>query len=488
MDRNIKTKGALVMFDISILDNMLLNSDSYKYSHWNLYPNNATHASSYIEARGPIGEETVFFGPQMFIKRYLLRRITHDDVDVAKSIIVPHGLPFNEDGFRRIVVGHDGRWPVKIKAVKEGTRVKTGNVLSTVESTDPRLLWVESFLETAYVRAVWYPTTVASNSYACKKILRKYLEETSDLTGDDFAMKLSFMLHDFGARGVSSKESAEIGGLAHLINFRGTDTIGALLAGRVFYNEPMAGHSVSANEHSTVTSWGKDRELDFYRHQLATIGKPGAIFSSVIDSYDAGNAIGNLWYSLKDDLIASGAKLVFRPDSGEPTETLPRLLNIAGAKYGFTVNSKGYKVLPAYIGFLQGDGISRKTLAGICAAIMAAGWSLENLVFGMGGGLLQHCNRDDYRFAMKMSAMFMSQPGWHDMVAEEGSWIDVYKDPIDDPGKRSKRGRLGLYYDAEGNDVTGPAGQAGDRLETIYDGDLTRDQSFSEVRELAARE
>ena len=36
---------------------------------------------------------------------------------------------------------------------------------------------------------------------------------------------LPFKLHDFGARGVSSLESAMLGGMAHLVNFRGTDTL-----------------------------------------------------------------------------------------------------------------------------------------------------------------------------------------------------------------------------------------------------------------------
>ena len=69
----------------------------------------------------------------------------------------------------------------------------------------------------------------------------------------------------------------------------------------------------------------------------------------------------------------------------------------------------------------------------IVEAIIGSGWSLDNIVFGSGGGLLQDCNRDTLRFAMKCSA-----------VCVDGQWRDVYKRPASDPAKNSKRGKLKL--------------------------------------------
>ena len=63
----------------------------------------------------------------------------------------------------------------------------------------------------------------------------------------------------------------------------------------------------------------------------------------------------------------------------------------------------------------------------------ARGLSAENVAFGMGGELLQNVNRDTLKFAMKASAIEIG-----------GHWSDVYKDPVTDAGKRSKRGRLAL--------------------------------------------
>lgn len=473
------------MFDLSLLNNPILNIDSYKLGHNLLYPRDATTLYSYIESRGGMGDVTVFLGPQMFIKRYLMERISHDHVDEAKDRVIRHGLPFNEDGWRHIVNVHAGRLPLRIKAVKEGSVIPKHNVLSTVENTDPRIPWLDTYIETAYLRACWYPTGVATTSYHAKKILRHYLEKSSDLTGEALEAKLAFMLHDFGARGVSSKESAELGGVGHLLNFQGTDTFGAILAAEVFYHEPMAGFSIPASEHSNVTSWGREHELDFYRNQLHEFGKPGAIFASVIDSYDADTAIRDMWGgALKDELIASGAKVVLRPDSGTPTIVNPRLLNVAGSVFHYTRNSKGYKVLPPYVGMIQGDKNSLESLPGLCEAILASGWSLENMAFGMGGGLLQQQMRDDHQFAMKASAIFRCGGPWQDHVSESGKWLDVYKEPKDDPGKLSKRGRLGLYQ-VNGKYETGPIGRGNDLLEIVYEnGKLLRDQTFAEMRAL----
>ena len=102
------------------------------------------------------------------------------------------------------------------------------------------------------MRAICYPTTVATKSYNCKKLIQKYLTET----GDD---AVDFKLHDFGPRGVSSEESAGIGGAAHLINFMGTDTAIGILAANEYYDADLTttAFSIPASEHSIPTSFGR---------------------------------------------------------------------------------------------------------------------------------------------------------------------------------------------------------------------------------------
>ena len=139
-------------------------------------------------------------------------------------------------------------------------------------------------------------------------------------TGCEINFFLTFKLHDFGFRGVSSVESAATGGAGHLVNFRsvlrasdrtqtlhgsvaachlsrachslalttgcflhwfllllafvrphrldysGTDTMAGYLCAAQYYGEEMAGWSIPAAEHSTITSWGKEGTCQDYTH------------------------------------------------------------------------------------------------------------------------------------------------------------------------------------------------------------------------------
>ncbi|HET7358780.1 MAG TPA: nicotinate phosphoribosyltransferase, partial [Rhodanobacteraceae bacterium] len=302
------------------LDNLLLNTDSYKASHWLQYPPGTEATFLYLESRGGRHDRTLFFGLQAILKRYLSRPITGADIDAARAVLGAHGEPFNEAGWRHILEHHGGTMPVRIRAVPEGAVVPTHQALMTVESTDPRAFWLPSYLETLLLR-VWYPITVATLSWYVRQTIRQFLERTSD----DVDGQLPFKLHDFGSRGVSSLESAAIGGAAHLVNFQGTDTLAALGLAREYYHEPMAALSIPAAEHSTITAWGREREVDAYRNMLHHFAKPGALVSVVSDSYDIYHAIGELWgKALRREVIASGAIVVIRPDSGEPVDVVHR--------------------------------------------------------------------------------------------------------------------------------------------------------------------
>ena len=409
--------------------NLILNSDSYKASHYLQYPPDTTRVSSYIESRGGEYPETLFFGLQMFLKQYLTKTVTRTDIDEAEAVLSAHGLPFNRAGWEHILKQHSGRLPLEIEAVPEGSVLPTHNVLVQVVNTDPACHWLTSYIETALLRAVWYPTTVATRSWHCKQIIRRYLEKTAD-----GLESLPVRLHDFGARGVSSEESAAIGGAAHLVNFMCSDTLSGLMAARRYYGAAMPAFSIPAAEHSTMTAWGREREAEAYANMLSRFGGPGKILAVVSDSYDLWHAIDNIWGDrLKHEVETHGGTLVVRPDSGDPATVVGEALSRISAKFGYRLNKRGFRVLPDCIRLIQGDGVSPETIAAILNRVWELGYSAENVTFGMGGELLQKVNRDTLKFAMKASA-----------VEIEGRWHDVYKDPVTDPGKRSKRGRLAL--------------------------------------------
>jgi len=432
---------------------ILTATDSYKASHYAQYPDGTTRVSSYIEARGGRFPAARFFGLQAIIKSLLLAPVTGAEIDAAEQLFSGHGLPFNRAGWEHIVREHGGRLPLEIAAVPEGMDIPVGNVLLQVVNTDPVVPWLTSYVETALMQ-IWYPTTVATLSAAARAIIFAALEQSSD----DPHGQIGFRLHDFGARGSTSMASAALGGLAHLVNFLGTDTVPALLAGAAWYHEPMAGFSIPAMEHSTVTSWGRRGEVRAFGTMIERFGGAGKTLAMVVDSYDIDEAVNTIvGVDLKDAILNSGSTVVIRPDSGDPRIVVPRLLRSLERNFGSERNRRGYRVLNPAVRVIQGDGMDLDAIDDLYRTVIADGWSAENVSVGMGGGLLQKLDRDTMRFAMKASA-----------IEIDGTWTDVYKDPKTDPGKRSKRGRLALVNnDTAWNDFAMKTG-----IETIGEADL----------------
>lgn len=420
--------------------NILLNTDSYKASHWLQYPPNTEYVFCYVESRGGKYDQTVFFGLQMFIQQYLTKPITQEMIDEAEMFWPQHGEPFNREGWQYILDELGGYLPLEIKSVAEGSVVPVSNALATIVNTDPKCFWLPSHVEPAVLRGIWYPTTVATNSWTTRRVITKYMKQTSDLEGDELEATIDFMLHDFGSRGVSSLESACIGGAAHLINFQGSDNVPGIVFANKHYTHEMAGKSVPASEHSSITTWLKKGELDAYRNMIKQYGGKFPVFSVVSDSYDIFNAVDNLWgKELKDEVIKCGSMLVIRPDSGDPATVVAKILLLLETAFGFTYNSKRYKVIN-HVKVLQGDGITTESIEDILSKLVGYRFSAENVLFGQGGALLQQLDRDTCKWAYKACAAYI-----------DGEWVDVFKDPVTDTIKRSKRGRLMLYKSTDGN-------------------------------------
>lgn len=461
------------------MQNLILNTDSYKASHFLQYPPNTSYVSSYIEPRGGDFDEIVTFGLQAFIKSYLLKPITKADIDEAEEVFAAHGVPFNRAGWDHILNKHGGYLPLSIEALPEGTVVKAGTAQVQVVNTDPTVPWLTSYIETALLRAVWYPSTVATLSRRAKRFIKNALE----ITADNPEAELPFKLHDFGARGATSAEAAGLGGMAHLVNFMGTDTVEGLMFARRFYGAPMAGFSIPAAEHSTITSWMRSGEVDAYRNMLTQF--PTGLVAVVSDSYDVWNAASNIWGDKLKPLVAGReGTLVVRPDSGNPIHTPIEVIERLGAKFGFETNSKGYRVLPSYVRVIQGDGMNINSIRDLLQGLETRGLSASNIAMGMGGGLLQKVDRDTCKYAMKASAAMV-----------DNAWRDVYKDPVTDQGKVSKKGVLAVVHDADIDALRtirkddlfkylDP--RCNKMVEVFRDGKLLVDTNFDEVRERAA--
>jgi nicotinamide phosphoribosyltransferase len=447
-------------------------TDSYKFGHHQQYPPDTQAVYSYWEARqGAAFPETVFFGLQYFIKEYLEGVVvTRDDIEFGAELSKAHfGTAdiFNGGMWTHIVDEHGGRLPIRIKAVPEGMVVPVSNVMMTIENTCVDCAPLTNHLETLLCQ-LWASCTVATLSREVKKMMLEFVKATADNE-----QCLDFMLHDFGFRGVSSVESAGIEGAGHLLNFLGTDTVKAMEVAHEYYGAPLENlaFSVPATEHSVMTALGRDGEVEIVGRLLKQY--PTGILSIVADSYDVYNFAGHILGEVyKDEILARDGRVVCRPDSGDPVGVTLDVLDILAVQFGTTPNRKGYRVLPPQIGVLWGDGIDKDGIEKILEAMQINNWSAENIVFGMGGGLLQKINRDTQRFAFKSSAQ-----------KRDGVWHDVYKEPLEG-GKQSKRGRLKLVRENGTPFETVPCSHPGqDLLTTVFeDGRLIKEHTFEEVR------
>lgn len=496
--------------------NILFMTDSYKVSHAQQYLPNTTNVYSYFESRkGAENDETVFVGLQYILKEYLEGQvITQEKIDEAEFLYGIHfGTDiFNKAGFEYILNNHGGVLPIRIKAVPEGTPVTVSNILMSIEVLDEQCNWVmgwlSNFLETILTH-VWYPSTVATRSREIKKVIYANLVkscETPDLA-------LPFCLHDFGCRGVSSMESAGIGGMGHLVNFCGTDTVQAMVFARDYYYADLKtlAFSVPASEHSVATSAGPDGEYDYLLRMIRKY--PNGIVSIVADSYNISRFIKEYMRDAKDEIIErwkNGTsplnRVVVRPDSPRwegdtPHAQIAWILETLWDIFGGTINSKGYRVLHPAVGVIYGDGLSKNEICGIYNYVTnhnnfgntkyaylgnhvdntdqgerAKGFDCSSIVVGQGGGLLQKVNRDTQRFAFKCSAQ-----------KRDGIWYDVSKNPLDKT-KASKAGRLALikedgqYQTVRIEELNGRK----DLLETVFEnGKLVKEYTFEQVRENA---
>lgn len=462
--------------------NPILMTDSYKLAHWMQYPPKTDGVYSYFEARtGAKYNHTLFFGLQYLLQEYLAGQVFDEyDMDDAERLITAHlgdAKLFNRAGWQHILDQHNGYLPLRIKAVPEGLVVPTNNVLMTVENTDPEVPWLTNYVETLLTH-VWYPSTVATVSWHVKQDIKRYLKMTSS----EGAIP-DFMLHDFGYRGATGEEAAAIGGLAHLVNFKGTDTLAAMQLAVEHYGADYSdlAFSVPATEHSVMTAEGRDGELDVLDRLIDTY--PTGILSVVADSYNIYDFVKAVC-ARSDVIKARDGVLVVRPDSTTDRHPTPQgltewIVNELAHSFGSTVvrgdEWQDFRTLDPHVRVLWGDGIGPEGIEAILHTLKVGGWSAENMVFGMGGGLLQKVNRDTQRFAFKSSAQKLAGEPWR----------DIRKEPLD-ASKTSKGGRLQLINNGGTLQTVRDQGLPDDLLQTVFEnGEVVAPTTLAEVRERA---
>jgi len=425
-------------------------TDSYKAGHFKMYPD-AEKMVAYGEFRKGFQVQNgkhdqddtrlIFYGIRYIVETFLCKKWTQQEVDNADKFYSTHmapfytEYPFPKELFTKFITENEGYFPVKLEALKEGSVVHARVPVYQI-TAEKEYSHLCTFFETL-LTMVWYPSCVATLSRRCKDVIEKGFEATVD---EDNFFLLNSRLHDFGFRGCTSTEQSVLGGCAHLLNFDGTDTMSAAYYAQFMLNNGKpVGQSIPATEHSVMTSWKTETEA--VKNMITHFGD--GLFACVMDSYDYSEALTSVLPEAKktlDEQNKTNGFMVIRPDSGDPVEAVLEGLQKAEVAFGVELNKKGYKVLKN-CSVIQGDGINIHMLSDIIDAVIKAGYSVQSVAFGMGGGLLQKVNRDTMSFATKLS---------HIHIKGQDAGRDIMKAPKTDLGKFSLPGILQVRREANG--------------------------------------
>ncbi len=322
------------------LTNVLTHCDSYKLSHKGfmsnetekIYSNLTPRVHKYFPVPTPFfDKKAVFFGLQYFIKDYLINEWNTSFFSRPKEEVIKKFKRRTDSYLGQDSVSmehfeelHDlGYLPISIKALPEGTSVPMRVPFLTIVNTHDGFAWLTNYLETILSCEVWKPCFTATLVKAYRTLIETYAQETVGNKNH-----IPFQLHGFEFRGMSGRHDAAISGAGLLLSSCGTDTIPAIDLLEEYYNadaeKEFIAASVPASEHS-ITSLGTSigSELDFFRDSI-TKHYPTGIVSLVSDTYDFFKVVTEYATILKEDILnrkvnAIGlAKVVFRPDSGNP--------------------------------------------------------------------------------------------------------------------------------------------------------------------------
>jgi nicotinamide phosphoribosyltransferase len=421
-----------------MLKNLLLLKDFYKVGHVFQYPKGTELVFSNFTPRKslmPGVNGSVFFGLKYFIEEYLTRSgdVGAYKEQITASLGVSISFEHIEELDRYIHKHH--YLPLKIYAVDEGTFVPSGVPALVLFNLKPEFYWLPNMLETILSCTLWGPCTSATIAREYRSLFDKYCTETSDNN-----WFVDFQGHDFSFRGMYGLEAAALSGAAHLLYFKGTDTIPAITLQRDYYDkESSCGMSVPATEHSVMSAGGKEHEFGTYK-RLITEVYPNGIVSIVSDTWNLWQVIDEYLPKLKQDIVNREGKVIIRPDSGDPVEVTIKTVQKLWDIFGGLINSKGYKELDSHIGVIYGDSITLERAKQILQRLKDLGFSSTNVVFGIGSYTYQYNTRDTLGWAMKATYCEINGKGY-----------PITKDPITDNGtKKSHSGILKVIKNKSG--------------------------------------
>jgi|GEM_PF-5278108 len=397
----------------------------------------------------PADHRLISAGVAPFIALNLEQPVTADDLEQADEFFADfhaqpappyrHPYPWPREMFSKIVEQYAGRLPVVVTALPDGQTHYVCEPHLQVWTDEPGMGECVGWIESSLLPYVWTSSLVATRGRRRKeRMLEVFRRCYPGRSAAELLEMIAFKFHDFGRR---AGASTQITGIAHLLNWLGTDTCDAAYAATRYLNDgkKFGACSIVAAAHRTITPWSQ--EIDAYRRMVENYGR--GLFSVVADSYDFHHGL-ELLGSFADKVKVDGGVLIARADSGDPVDSLLVGLRVFEQAFGCIVTEGGLKVLN-HAALLQGDGVSDSMIFDrIYPAMIAAGYCPSNVAFGMGEHNHEG-NRSETEIAYKTSLVGTADSSASSLPHATAGYRAVMK-ASDSPFKRSLPGPVRLDF------------------------------------------
>lgn len=360
----------------------------------------------------------IFHGISRLIEDIFYVACNMKDIDetesfLSKAQVTTQGLTmfdFPRHLWERIVNEFNGRPPISIYALKEGSIVYPNEpcvrIESEVEGFGEFAAWFESTLLKVWASSEFITTLVHWKEY-WKSLIKTVYGNTK--TADEIEFMASLCLFNFGCRAGMTNEESRYLGEDFLLIFNGSDTLmGAYQAWKNSGETPGVFTTVPALAHRNVQAY--DNEEDCYK-TMYDVAKPGAILSMVSDCYSSYDATEKYLYPLAKHAAetGNGKVIIDRFDSGDAKEQVLWLCKFAH-KHGLSVVEKILNKewrFGTTLKFFEGDGMTYQAQKEINEELMLHGFPpfAWGVPYGQGGGCRNDLKRDNLSAKYALSAI-----------------------------------------------------------------------------------
>lgn len=498
--------------------NPLLLIDFYKAVHAEMLPKGITKSVSYATLRMtriPEWNEAVFMGIQSTCKIFYIDLFNEvffgrpkKKVLVEYARIMDNCMGKRTYGIKKISDLYDlGYLPIEVRVLPEGTLVPMQVPVIEITNTHPDFAWLPQALESLTSTELWHSIISATVAYQYRQIVNKYYDKTCD---DNIPKAKA--LGNFDFRGDHSYWSAIKTGAAWATSFLNSATVPAIPFLEKVYNcncekEPVLFGSPSTEHAVMCSNFAVDGDEKSLIRRLLVEIYPNTSFSCVMDSYDYWNVVDNILPELREEIENHNGTLLVRGDSGDIVEVVTKTISKLAENFGYTTNSKGYKVLPAYIKAIYGDSVTLKKIVEIYDWCEKNGYACSNVALGVGSFSFM-CLEREKTVAVKLEdgrcvtgTTTVLEPFTRDTfgIALKATYCEIdgkpypiFKDPKEGGFKKSQKGCCVVYRDDNGklsceDGHTWEEAIADERnvLETIFkDGKMIKEYSLSDIRNI----